>query len=353
LWLNSLGSMTLVLKINPHSPEPDLIAQAAACLVEGKLVAFPTETVYGLGANALDAQAVERIFIAKGRPFQDPLIVHIADLDMLERVVRKTSPVAQLLAERFWPGPLTLILPRHPDIPASVSAGLDTVAVRMPDHPIALALIQRAGVPVAAPSANRFGRTSPTSAMHVLADLEGRIELVLDGGRPPVGVESTVLDVIQFPPVILRPGGVSQEELATVLGEVQLRGDQPMKDEMQPMPSPGMLTRHYAPQATLILFETEKAQTQMVAKARMLLQEGKRVGALAVDEDMDILGGLPVDLARVGSIADLSQIAYRLYSAIRELDEVGVDYILARSYGTQGLGLAILDRLRRAASQII
>jgi L-threonylcarbamoyladenylate synthase len=348
--------MTRVVKIDPQDPEPERIAEAAACLIEGKLVAFPTETVYGLGCNALDPLAVESIFIAKGRPFHDPLIIHIARLEMLGQIVRELPPVALQLAEAFWPGPLTLILPRHHDIPASVSAGLDTVAVRMPDHPIARALIERAGVPVAAPSANRFGRTSPTSAAHVMADLKGRIDMLLDGGSPPVGVESTVLDVIQSPPVILRPGGVSQEALAAVLGEVRLRADSPASNESQAMPSPGMLSRHYAPRATLILFEDEDlnlSQQKMVQKALTLLDEGKRVGLLAADEDMALLKDLPVVVERVGSTGDLSQVAHRLYSAVRALDEAGVDYILARSYGTRGMGLAILDRLRRAASQTV
>jgi L-threonylcarbamoyladenylate synthase len=346
--------MTRVLKINPQSPEADRIAEAAAFLSDGKLVAFPTETVYGLGANALDAQAVERIFTAKGRPFQDPLIVHIVSLEMLEQVVRSLPPVALRLAEHFWPGPLTLILPRHASIPANVSAGMDTVAVRMPNHPIATALIKQAGIPVAAPSANRFGRTSPTSAAHVLADLAGRIDLILDGGSPPVGVESTVLDVIQSPPVILRPGGVSSEALAAVLGEVRLRSDQPVKDETEAMPSPGMLSRHYAPHATLILFEAGDAADilqQMAAKASSLLSDGKRVGVLAADEDLEAFNNMPVEIARLGSATDLSQIAHSLYSAIRALDEADVDFILARSYGSQGLGLAILDRLRRAATR--
>jgi L-threonylcarbamoyladenylate synthase len=345
--------MTRVVKIDPSQPQSDRIAEAAACLQEGKLVAFPTETVYGLGGSALDPIAVDRIFAAKGRPFHDPLIVHIAGLEMLERVVRSMPPIARLLAKEFWPGPLTLILPRHPGVPASVSAGLDTVAVRMPDHPIALALIAKAGIPVAAPSANRFGRTSPTSAAHVLADLEGRIELILDGGSPPVGLESTVLDVIQSPPVILRPGGVSQEALASVLGEVRLRGEPLAQNEADAMPSPGMLSRHYAPHATLILFESGEIPQQMVHKARTLLAEGKRVGILAADEDVRLFEQMPVEIGRVGSTGDLTQIAHRLYSAVRELDEAGVEFILARSYGKQGLGLAILDRLRRAASQTI
>jgi len=347
--------MTRVLKIDPKLPDPKIIAQAAACLLDGKLVAFPTETVYGLGANALDPQAVERIFIAKGRPFHDPLIVHVASLEMLSLVVRHIPAAGRSLVERFWPGPLTLILPRHPSVPARVSAGLDTVAVRMPDHSVALALIERAGVPLAAPSANRFGRTSPTSAAHVLADLEGRIEMVLDGGSTLVGVESTVLDVTQSPPVILRPGGVSQEALKAVLGVVMLHSDQAEQDQEAAMPSPGMLSRHYAPRAILLLFENEDAVNacrQMRSKAVSLLAEGKRVGVLAVTEDVGTFADLDVPIKVLGSTKDLGEIAHHLYSAIRALDEMGVDCILARSYGTKGLGLAILDRLRRAASKI-
>jgi len=348
--------MTRVLKVNPRHPEPERIAEAASLLVQGKLVAFPTETVYGLGGNALDPRAVGQIFIAKGRPHQDPLIVHIAHLDMLPGIVREVSPLALRLAEQFWPGPLTLILPRHPQIPAALSAGLDTLAVRMPNHPIAHALIERAGVPIAAPSANRFGRTSPTTAAHVLADLAGRIELVLDGGSPSVGIESTVLDVTQAPPEILRPGGVSYEALRGVLGEVAIRGEGTPADENQPMPSPGLLARHYAPRATLILFEIaspSQACQQMVEKTALLLAEGKRVGILTTDEDVPFFQNLSIDIAHIGSNTDLAQIAHRLYAGIRSLDGAGVDFILARSFGEQELGLAILDRLRRAASQIV
>ncbi len=348
--------MTQILEINARLPEPEKISRAAAFLLEGKLVAFPTETVYGLGANALDPEAVERIFIAKGRPFQDPLIVHIASLEMLSQVAREIPAAAQLLAEHFWPAPLTLILPRQPGIPVRVSAGLDTVAVRMPAHPIALALIRQAGVPVAAPSANRFGHTSPTSAGHVLADLKGRIDLVIDGGSPPVGVESTVLDMTQSPPVILRPGGVTQEELAEVVGTVALRSEQPVQDQGEAMPSPGMLSRHYAPQATLILFESGDAAIacrQMAGRAKSLLETGRRVGVLAADEDKKFFGELSVQNEQLGASQDLEQVARRLYSAIRSLDAAGVDFILARSYGTKGLGMAILDRLRRAAGEIV
>lgn len=348
--------MTQVLKINPGQPEIEKILQAAAFLIAGKLVAFPTETVYGLGANALDHQAVERIFIAKGRPFQDPLIVHIASVEMLSHVAQNIPAAALSLAEHFWPGPLTLILPRHPRIPATVSAGLNTVAVRLPSHPIALALIEHAGVPIAAPSANRFGHTSPTSAAHVLADLKGRIELVIDGGNCPVGVESTVLDMTQSSPIILRPGGITKEELSVVAGAVALHSHRPDRDQEESMPSPGLLSRHYAPRATLILIESDNPASachQMNRMATSLVEAGKRVGVLTTDEDGEAFDELRVHSERLGSSQNLAQIANRLYSAIRILDETGVDFILARSYGTQGLGMAILDRLRRAASKII
>lgn len=348
--------MTVVVDLDPKQPDLQKIRQAAASILKGNLVAFPTETVYGLGANALDRKAVERIFYAKGRPFQDPLIVHIYSLDMLKDVVQLIPEAAHLLMERFWPGPLTLVFKRGPAIPAEVSAGLDTVAVRMPSHPIALALIEHAGVPIAAPSANRFGHTSPTSAAHVLADLDGRIDLVIDGGESSVGVESTVLDMTQSPPVILRPGGITHEQLIEVLGSVVLRGGHSSPDQREPMPSPGMLSRHYAPHATLILIEcenVEKACMHLVNEVNLLLQSGKSVGVLSVDEDVLYFEKLGVRLEKIGSSQKLFQVANRLYSAIRLLDEEKVDFIFARSYNSNGLGLAILDRLRRAATTII
>ncbi|MBA3075780.1 MAG: threonylcarbamoyl-AMP synthase [Anaerolineae bacterium] len=348
--------MTIVLKIDPRQPDLEKIRQAAASLLEGNLVAFPTETVYGLGANALNRKAVERVFYAKGRPFQDPLIVHIASLQMLYDVAQNVPNEALSLIDQFWPGPLTLILPRHPSIPAEVSAGLNTVAVRMPSHPIALALIEHAGVPIAAPSANRFGHTSPTSAAHVLADLDGKIDLLIDGGVPIVGVESTVLDLTQQSPVILRPGGVTHEELMKVLDSVLLRGDESSRDQKDPMPSPGMLSRHYAPQTTLILIESENSTNackRLISEATLLIESGKRVAILSADEDALIFEQLGVRIETIGSSQNLAQIANRLYSAIRLLDEEKMDFILVRSYGSKGLGLAILDRLRRAASKII
>src|SRR5437868_3415596 len=213
---------TEVIQVNPKQPDIESIARASALLQAGQLVVFPTETVYGLGADALQTGAVERIFAAKGRPYSDPLIAHIADEEDLEKVAINISPVARKLAQAFWPGPLTLILPAGPRIPRLVTAGLSTVAVRMPRHPVALALIRAAGTPVAAPSANRFMHVSPTTAQHALADLHGRVPLILDSGPCEVGVESTVLDLCSTVPTILRPGGVSLEALRTVLPDATL-----------------------------------------------------------------------------------------------------------------------------------
>jgi L-threonylcarbamoyladenylate synthase len=347
--------MTRILKVNPQAPEPDLIAEAAAVIRAGGLVAFPTETVYGLGANALNANAVAGIFVAKGRPTEDPLIVHLASADDMPRVVREIPETAARLAQKFWPGPLTIILPRHADLPAGVTAGLDTVAVRVPAHPVALALLRAAGVPIAAPSANRFGFTSPTTARHVLADLEGRIDLILDGGSPTIGVESTVLDVSVQPACILRPGGIPREALQAVLGEVALFDGAVAEAEKKPLPSPGMLSRHYAPRSPLTLYQSMDAPAalkRMAAEAEVQLRHGKRVGVLIAVEDQPAFAGLAVEVQTVGSAGDPLQIAHNLYASLRALDESGVDLILARDFGVEGLGLAIRDRLRRAASRV-
>ena len=328
---------------------PENIARAAAILKGGGLVAFPTETVYGLGANALDAEAVARIFVAKGRPFADPLIVHLSGPDQLPRVVRAVSPLSRILAETFWPGPLTLVLPRQPQVPPLVTAGLDTVAVRVPDHPVALALLRAAGVPIAAPSANRFGHTSPTTAQHVWHDLHGRIDLILDGGATPVGVESTVLDASTSPARILRPGGVTAEMLEAVIGPVTVLQREPGGD--QGLPSPGLLETHYAPHAELIFCQGRNAHQALVAELHAALAAGKRIGVLALDEEVDSLAQAGALVYPLG--ADLSSAARRLYAGMRWLDAQGVDVILARDLGAEGLGLAIRDRLTRAATRVV
>lgn len=348
--------MTRILKINAEAPEPALIAEAADVIRCGGLVAFPTETVYGLGANALDAAAVARIFEAKGRPAEDPLIVHLAAVSDLPQVVRHIPATAERLAQAFWPGPLTIILPRRADLPEAVSAGLDTVAVRVPSHPVAQALLTAAGVPIAAPSANRFGFTSPTTARHVFMDLEGRIDLILDGGSPAVGVESTVLDVSVVPACILRPGGVSREALQEVLGAVDVFKGGEGQEKQGAQPSPGMMTRHYAPRAVLTLFEVRDVPAglrRMAAEAERYLRHGQRVGVLIALEDRPFFEDLNVEIVTIGSATQAGQIAYHLYAGLRSLDMSGVDVILTRDFGVEGLGLAIRDRLRRAASRVV
>lgn len=350
---------TLYLTTDPDGTPGEALARAAEILRAGGLVAFPTETVYGLGADATNPTAVHRIFIAKERPFSDPLIVHLADAVDLSAVAAEIPPAARALAARFWPGPLTLVLPRHPELPPAVAAGGSTVAVRVPAHPVARALLRAAGGPVAAPSANRFMHTSPTTAAHVLADLDGRIDCVLDGGACPVGVESTVLDLTVEPPRVLRPGGLPLEALRELLPDV--RGpeatqpdsgagtdDQPPAGEV--MRSPGQMPRHYAPHTRLIAFDGDgpAAVAAVRAEAMAALARGERVGVLLPDEEAAWLADLPVTVARLGPSADLAAIAHRLYAALRELDDAGLDLILAHTFGRAGLGLALEDRLRRA-----
>lgn len=355
--------MTRRLSIAPDAPAAQAIAEAARVLRAGGLVAFPTETVYGLGANALDAEAARRIFVAKERPAADPLIVHLAAVEALPTVAGQVAPMVarqiERLAAAFWPGPLTLILPRGATVPALVSAGRETVAVRIPRHPVARALIEAAGTPIAAPSANRFGHTSPTTAGHVLADLDGRIDLVLDAGPTPIGLESTVLDLTAPTPTVLRPGGVGLAELAALLGPVELRSPNaaaPTTDTHEGLLSPGLLERHYAPQAELWLCTgpPHAARAWLQAQAQAWSAQGRRVGLLLCAEDAALLADLPdhkrIEVELLGSAADLEQIARRLYAALRALDARRPDVILARDFGTAGLALAIGDRLQRAAS---
>jgi L-threonylcarbamoyladenylate synthase len=301
------------------------IAEAARVIRRGGLVAFPTETVYGLGANALDEAAARGIFTAKQRPPDDPLIVHLLDAGDLERVASRLEPIDRL-AERFWPGPLTLVLPRAPAVPRVVTAGRDTVAVRVPAHPVARRLIEAAGVPIAAPSANLFGRPSPTTAAHVLEDLGGRIDLVVDGGPTTVGVESTVLDLTSEPPTILRPGGVPIEELRAVLPTVILR-----QTSAQDARSPGTALRHYSPRARVDLFAEETPDERLEAHARDRERAGERVAVLRLPAE-------PAEAAR------------GLFAALRRLDATRPDVIVARLPPPGGLGTALRDRLRRAAN---
>jgi L-threonylcarbamoyladenylate synthase len=341
---------TRVLKIDAASPDPSVIHEAAALIRTGQLVAFPTETVYGLGANALDALAVDRIFQAKGRPSTDPVIVHVRATQQVAELTAHIPDVAQSLINAFWPGPLTLVLPRGPRVPPNVSAGLPTVAIRMPAHPVALALIAAAGVPIAAPSANLFAHPSPTTAQHVLHDLDGKIALILDAGPTQVGVESTILDISADHPRLLRPGGVPLDALRQVVPEVEVLTRYAREDEGA-VPAPGMLLKHYSPRAELRLFDgpDEAVRVALSQVAAELTRQGLHVGLLVADEDRAALSLPGVTLVSLGSLGDLSQVAKRLFAGLRDLDGRGVDVILARTYPLTGIGMAIRDRLIRAA----
>ncbi len=340
---------TRVITVDAASPDPTLVAEAAAVLRGGGLVAFPTETVYGLGAHALDARAVERIFEAKGRPASDPLIVHVADSGDLDQLVRVVPAAARDLARRFWPGPLTLVLPKQSRVPAAVTAGLDTVAVRLPSHPVARALLLAAGVPIAAPSANLFSRPSPTSAAHVLEDLDGRIDVVVDGGSTTVGVESTVLDLTSDPPAVLRPGGITLEALRAAIPAVVLRIATAEASGAQV--SPGRLPLHYAPRTPLWLFEGDPslAIAALHRAAAERAGRGERVAVLVSDEQAARFDGADVIIGTLGAWADQAVAAARLFALLRDLDAASPSVILAIVPPAHGLGLAVADRLRRAA----
>ena len=352
----SVGAEIVV--VDPIHPDPQVLARAGALLRAGQLVAFPTETVYGLGANALDREAVGRIFGVKGRPAGDPLIVHVADLAGVEAVVPTLSPVAQTLAARFWPGPLTLVLPRGPAVPPNVTAGLDTVAVRMPAHPVARGLIRAAGLPVAAPSANLFSRPSPTRAADVAADLGSRILLILDGGPTVHGLESTVLDLTTDPPRVLRPGALPLEALRLVLPALAAPppAGLPASDPAAAR-SPGTLLKHYAPRAEMLVLDgadSGRVQAALGAAVAAARAAGRRVGLLLADEDLAALAALLLDagviLAPLGPAADLEGQGHRLFAGLRDLDTAGAELIVTRTPPPEGLGLALRDRLRRAAS---
>jgi len=342
---------TVLLKVDPEAPDIEKVRIAAKFVRSGGLVAFPTETVYGLGADALNAAAVLALFEAKKRPLDNPPIVHVCDVKDVYWVAREVPARAELLMRLFWPGPLTLILKRSKVVPDVAVAGLDTVAVRMPRHKVALALIRESSCPISAPSANLAGKPSPTLANHVLDDLDGRIDAVLDGGATVVGVESTVLDVTVDPPQVLRPGGTPFEALKEVLGCVELN---PAVAAERPVPvgevrSPGLKHKHYAPDANVVVVEGELSA--IVGKVNELvayyLKRGSRVGVLCTAETA---GSYRADVVKsLGSRSDLGSVARSLFALLREFDFEGVDIIVAEGVPLEGLGLAVMNRLRRAS----
>jgi len=336
---------TKILEINPKRIDLAKIKIAAEEIKKGNLVAFPTETVYGLGADAINAKAVAKIFQAKGRPFNDPLIAHIADINELHRLSKQVPPVALKLAKAFWPGPLTLVLKKSELVSGIVTAGLDTIAVRMPADDIALSLIREAKTPIAAPSANLFGRTSPTTAQHVADDLGGKIKMIIDGGKTKVGVESTVLDVTVEPVQVLRAGGISVEKLKEVVGQVKIS-----KELEEGFRSPGMLNSHYSPRAKLILVEKKgDAQVEEVRRlASKYIAQELKVGIMAKEENQNKYNGFEFKV--IGKGSELDVCATNLFSTLRSFDKEGFEIIIAEGLEEQGLGLAIMERLRKAAA---
>lgn len=342
---------TLVLKVDPNTPEIKTIRVAANFIKNGGLVAFPTETVYGLGADALNPKAVRNLFKAKKRPLDNPPIVHVGDAQEVYRLTTEVPEKAERLMHVFWPGPLTLIFKRSKIVPAVTVAGLDTIAVRMPRHNVALALIRESGCPLAAPSANLAGKPSPTTAEHVLEDLKGRIDAVLDAGPTKIGVESTVLDLTVDPPQILRPGGTPLEALKGVLGKVELHPVAVAEKEtdIEKARSPGMKHRHYAPKAEVVVVEGELAAVaEKIAELANFYRRRKlKVGVLATDETAS---SYRADVVKsLGSRSSLNAIAKNLFRLLREFDLEGVDVIIAEGVPTEGLGLAVMNRLRKAS----
>ncbi len=340
---------TIVIKVNKQNPEKALIKKGADIIKSGGLVAFPTETVYGLGANGLDEEAVKKIFIAKGRPQDNPLILHVAEKDQVLPLVEFISKEAEELMERFWPGPLTLLFKRSKLVPDCITAGLDTVAIRMPNHPVASALIKASSVPIAAPSANTSGKPSPTLANHVIEDLYGKIHMIIDGGKTGIGVESTVLDMSGDKPLILRPGGITLEQLREILPQVE-EDLSIIKDDENIVPkSPGQKYKHYAPKGEMYLFvgNLDNIVNAIDEYANRYIKLGKKVGIMATDETKSKYNkGVVLSL---GSRKDKESIARNLFSTLREFDEKGVDIILAEGIDSQGIGKAIMNRMKKAA----
>ncbi|RHP81207.1 L-threonylcarbamoyladenylate synthase [Roseburia sp. AM59-24XD] len=343
---------TIMQTINPESFRDEELEEACRILQKGGLVAFPTETVYGLGGDAMYSEASAKIYAAKGRPSDNPLIVHIADMDALEDIAQSVPEAAVKLADHFWPGPLTMIFPKKEAVPKSTTGGLETVAVRMPSHPVARALIRESGVYIAAPSANTSGRPSPTKAEHVKEDLDGRIDMILDGGAVGIGLESTIVDLSTGVPTILRPGYITGEMLEDVLGEVQV-DPAILSQKMNPnivAKAPGMKYRHYAPkgQMTIIEGDTGKVVDEINRLVKEKTDEGCSVAVIATEETKDAYAC--ANVRSVGSRATEGSIAAGLYDILREMDHIGAEYIYAESFEKDTLGKAIMNRMLKAAA---
>ena len=341
---------TKYIKIDIENIDPSAMEEAGRYIAEGELVAFPTETVYGLGGDALRPEASGKIYEAKGRPSDNPLIVHIADFDDLKRVAKTIPAEAKVLADAFWPGPLTMIVERGDGVPLTTTGGMDTVAVRMPDHPIALELIRKSGCLIAAPSANTSGRPSPTEALHVKEDLDGRIAMIIDGGSVGIGIESTIIDLTEELPMILRPGYITLDMLADVLGkEVIMDPGIIASDDTQKPKAPGMKYKHYAPKADMIIVDGKKERVIAEINQQTLAyhEKGQRVAVIATEESKGLYDADVV--LSIGSRQDEDAIAQHMYKILRDCDTLQVDVIFSESFQTPRIGQAIMNRLLKAA----
>ena len=343
---------TEVLRINSRRPNDSIIARASKLINSGEIVAFPTETVYGLGANALDPSAISKIYQMKGRPSDNPLIVHIADMKTLRGLVSEISPRAMRIIKKFWPGPVTLVLKKSKIVPKVTTGGLDTIAVRMPRNRIALALIKKSGFPIAAPSANISGRPSPTNASHVKDDLDGKVKLILDGGSTEIGIESTVIDMTLRTPVILRPGGISKESIEDEIGEVRfhdsLLGLRRSTEKINK--SPGMKYRHYSPNARVVIVEGSRirAKAKIIELTEKLKDEGKKVSIMTASKSLKPNAD---SVQYMGNTLDT--IARNLFANLRKADSDHIDVIVVQGIHYNNTGFAIMNRLKKAAAETI
>lgn len=346
---------TRLLKIDRQNFTDADLAEAGEIIRNGGLAAFPTETVYGLGGNAFDPEAASKIYAAKGRPSDNPLIVHIADMDGLDGIVECVPDTAKKLAAAFWPGPMTLVMKKKPSVPDRTTGGLKTVAVRMPADEVARALIRVSGVPIAAPSANRSGRPSTTKAQHCIEDLDGRIDMIIDGGSVEIGLESTIVDLTGEVPMLLRPGAVTLEMLKSVLGRVDIDPAiiGPMSEDVRPK-APGMKYKHYAPKAelTIVMGAPEKVRDRINELTAADIAAGKKVGVIATVESRNAYHDQTV-LKIMGMRNDESTVAHNLFAILREFDDTGVDVIYSEGFEDSGIGRAIMNRLRKAAGYSI
>ncbi len=348
---------TAIINITEETQNQETIMEkirtAGHIIRQGGLVAFPTETVYGLGADALNPQASEKIYAAKGRPSDNPLIIHISNMGDLEKIAKNVPKSARKLAERFWPGPLTMIFEKSDIVPLETTGGLQTVAVRMPSHPAALLLIESGGGFIAAPSANTSGRPSPTRAEHVAEDMKGRIPMILDGGPVGIGIESTIVDFSAEVPMILRPGYITADMIRETIGEVRMDPGLIPDDSGISPKAPGMKYRHYAPKAQLILVEGSKehVQEKINQLAKEASKEGKSVGIIGTDETRD---GYPLGIVKsIGTRTDGASIARHLYGVLREFDQLDVEIIYSESFSEAGIGQAVRNRMMKAAGHQI